>query len=260
MSKEPQKQPPRKGQFGSKDKKESDKKKTPKKATGQPDTVPEPEPEPELKPKSKILPETKKETEILVPDSDGKIKGILKRQKDLHPNLDPRIFVPEIFRRLNKPKIMVEIVDEERSIIKSAKIVNDVWLEFKIGRGRKSKRKVIILNQPKVLEIHRDNPLLSLILPLRRSLIWHVGGRAEATHDPEKAQLDIPQISIATNQVKVLLKSDVLEAAAKATPKTKTTILEIILAVGITLIGIASMYFIVETTKALSQAGAPVIP
>lgn len=219
--------------------------------------------ESESKTTTKEIVETSKQEiiePIPVPDKDGKIKKALTKYKMLHPNRDPRVFVPELVRRLNKPKIMVEIVDEERAVIKRAKIVNDVWLHFRQGRGKNSKRQVIILNQPKVLEIHRDNPLLSLILPLRRSLIWHVGARAEATHDPEKAQLDIPQISIATNQVKVLLKSDVLEAAAKATPKTKTTILEIILAVGITVIGVAAMYFLVETTKALANAGAPMIP
>ena len=155
------------------------------------------------------------------------------------------------YNKIGKAKIFVEILDEERCIRVPAKIKDEHFLEFKY---QKQKREVLIITQPKIDEEERGNRIARLILNAKRRLIWHVGARAEATHDPEKSQLDLVQITTSMRLTKVLIKSRVLEAIAKATPKQKTSTLEIILSIGVILMGLAMGYFLTNMA-----AGSPPI-
>lgn len=125
------------------------------------------------------------------------------------PPIDIKTKIIPYGRRIKKIKVFAQVYHGPISEKVPAKIKNEHWLTFRTSDRVKHEK--LIADPPKTHEYIAGKWFLRKRV---RELIFHVGYKAEATHDPARCQYDIPIIEGQIKMTKSITKTDILKAAA----------------------------------------------
>ena len=136
---------------------------------------------------------TEKAKDIVEASKDFKIKDAISYKKRVH----------------SKTKLVAIVSEKGYTEIVPAKFVGENKIGFKLSDG--TLKTPYIFAHPTLMEIS-----LGRFKRKERAIAFHVGRRAECTHDPMNSTLDIPTIQMANELCVSLIKNDVIDAMSKA--------------------------------------------